>query len=149
MSEQNEELEVTPTDELFSSIVHLNKERLQLDQEKRFFEAGLIKDQLKRIGEQYVNTSLYSLRERQQLEKQGLEQEYQKEIEELTHIWAQRIVQNEEEIAKVLQAAHEGQKDQIVSIENSLRQNMPQQVRFPPKVLNLEYQVAQLAKDQQ
>jgi len=148
MSQHNEEQETNVADEIFSTIVQLNKERLQLEQDQRFFDAGRIKDQLKRLGEEYVKVSLYGLREKQRFEKEGLEQEYEKEIEELVHTWEERLAKNEEDIQNLLQTTQERQREELIRFENDLKQNIPQQGRFSPEILNLEYQVAQLVKDQ-
>jgi hypothetical protein len=148
MSQHNEEQETNVADEIFSTIVQLNRERVQLEQEQKFFDAGRIKDQLKRLGEEYIKVSLFALREKQKFEKEGLEQEYEKEVQELAHTWEERLATNEENIQSFLQQTQERQREELINFENELKQKMPQQGRFTPEILNLEYQVAQLVKDQ-
>ena len=109
MSQHNEEQETNVTDEIFNTIIQLNKERLELEREQKFFDAGRMKEQLQRLGEEYVKVSLYSLKERQRLEKQGLEAEYEKELEEQAHTWDERLSKNDEEIRGFLEATQERQ----------------------------------------
>jgi len=148
MSQHNEEQETNVADEIFGTIIQLNKERVDLEREQKFFDAGRIKDQLKRLGEEYVKVSLYSLKERQRMEKEGLESEYEKELEELARTWDERLAKNEEELRNFLEGTRERQAEEMIRFEAEIKQNMPQQGRFSPEILNLEYQVEKLVKDQ-
>ena len=148
MSQHNEEPESNVADEIFNTIIQLNRERLELEREQKFFDAGRTKEQLKRLGEEYVKVSLYSLKERQRLEKEGLEAEYEKELEEQARVWDERLAKNDAELRGFLEATQERQRDELLRFEGDLRQNLPQQGRFSPEVLNLQYQVEQLVKDQ-
>jgi hypothetical protein len=148
MSEHNEEQEANVSDEIFGTIIQLNKERLDLEREQKFFEAGRIKDQLKRLGEEYVKVYLYSLKEKQRTEKEGLEAEYEKELEELAQVWDEKLGTNEEELRNFLEGTQERHREEIGQFENDLKQNIPQQGRFSPEILNLEYQIEMLVKDQ-
>ncbi len=135
-------------DEIFGTIVQLNKERVELEREQKFFDAGRIKDQLKRLGEEFVKVSLYSLKERQRTEKEGLESEYEKELEELAQTWDERLAKNEEELHNFLEGTRERQAEEVGRFEADVKQSIPQQGRFSPEILNLEYQIEKLVKDQ-
>jgi hypothetical protein len=148
MSQHNEEQETNVVDEIFGTIVQLNKERVVLEREQKFFDAGRIKDQLKRLGEEYVKVSLYSLKERQRMEKEGLESEYEKELNELAQTWDTRLAENEEELRNNLETIRQHQVEEFNRFEEEVKQNMPQQGRFSPEILNLEYQIEKLVKDQ-
>jgi hypothetical protein len=145
---QHEDQENNVRDEIFHSIVQLNKERLAVESQQHFFEAGKIKDQLKRLGQEYVKVALFSLRERQRQEREGLESEYEKELEELAKVWDERLAKNEEDIREFLQETQNRQAEEMIRFENDLKQNIPQQGRMSSEVLNLEFQIEKMVKDQ-
>ena len=60
----------------------------------------------------------------------------------------ERLAKNDAELRGFLEATQERQRDELLRFEGDLRQNLPQQGRFSPEVLNLQYQVEQLVKDQ-
>jgi len=145
---QHQDQENNIADEIFHSIIQLNKERLTLEGEQKFFEAGKIKDQLKLLGQEYVKVSIYSLRERQRQEREGLEMEYEKELENLAQVWDKRLAENDEEIRGALEEIRNRQTEDLNHLQNDLRQNIPQQGRMSSEVLNLEFQIEKLVKDQ-
>lgn len=146
--QERQDHEQSVTNEIFSTIIQLNRERLDYEHEHKFFEAGRIKDQLKKLGEEYTKVSLYTLRERQRQEKEGLEAEYEKELEELSKTWEERLQKNEEEIRNFMEATQERQREELGRFESDLKQNIPQQGRMSSEILNLEYQIEMLVKDQ-
>ena len=146
--QERQEQEHSVTNEIFSTIVQLNRERLEFEREQKFFEAGRIKDQLKKLGSEYAKVSLYTLRERHRQEKEGLEAEYEKELDELSKTWEERLQKNEEEIRNFMEATQERQREELGRFEGDLKQNIPQQGRMSSEILNLEYQIEMLVKDQ-
>ena len=135
-------------DEIFKTIIQLNKERIEFEKMNRFFDAGKVKDQLTLLGQEFIRVTLISLKDSQQTEKQSLEEEYERELKEINSTWDQRLNKNEEEIRQFLDETQERQKDELKKFEEDLVQSIPQQGRFSSEILNMEYQVQMLVRDQ-
>lgn len=134
--------------QIFTRIVQLNRERLELEKEHNFIEAGRLKEHINALGEEYKNAVLFNIKERQRQEKESLEQQYDEELKELTGNWDKRLEENEEEIKQMMTSVQEKQNEEIQKYEEELKQNMPLVGRMPPEVLNLEYQIEKMVKDQ-
>ena len=134
--------------ELFKSIVQLNKDRLECEKNYQFVDAGRIKDHLKKLGEEYVRVSLHAIREKQQGEKDGLEAEYEKELDQLNAKWEAELTQNEEQARLQFEEVQQRQQQEMAEFQERLKKEVPNQVKMSSEVLNLEYQVAALVKDQ-
>lgn len=145
---ENDGREDNVAQQMFNRIVQLNRERLELEKEHNFIEAGRLKDHINALGEEYKNAVLYTIRERQKQEKESLEQQYDEELREISGIWDRKLEENEEEIKQVMITVQERQNEEIQKYEEELKQNMPVVGRMPPEVLNLEYQIEMLVKDQ-
>ena len=147
--EQNEnEQEGSMIQEIHKSIIQLNKERLECEKNYQFVDAGKIKEHLKKLGEEYVRVSLHMLREKQQSEKEGLENEYEKEMDNLNVKWESEMQKNEEETKKQYEEIQERQMVEMEELQENLKKNAPTQVKMSPEVLNMEYQISVLVKDQ-
>jgi len=134
--------------ELFKSIVQLNKDRLECEKNFQFVDAGRIKDHLKKLGEEYVRVSLHAIREKQQGEKDGLEAEYEKELDQLNAKWETELTQNEEQARVQFEEVQQRQQQEMGEFQERLKKEVPNQVKMSSEVLNLEYQVSALVKDQ-
>ena len=134
--------------QIYDRIVEMNRERLELEKEHNFIEAGRIKVHLEALGEEYKNAVLYSIRDRQRQEKESLEYQYDEELRELSGNWDKKLEENEEEIKQVMMSIQEKQNEELQKYEEELKQNMPVVGRMPPEVLNLEYQIEKMVKDQ-
>ena len=150
LSENNQSIldEQQVGDEIFKTIIQLNKDRVEYEKQNRFFDAAKVKDKLTLLGEEFVRMSLYSLREKQKEEKQSLEEEYERELNELNEIWEERLFKNEEEIKSFLTETQNRQKEELLKFENDFSQNIQHQGRFTPEILNMEYQVQMLVRNQ-
>ena len=147
--DQNEnEQEGSMIQEIYKSIIQLNKERLECEKNYQFVDAGKIKEHLKKLGEEYVRVSLHMLREKQQSEKEGLENEYEKEMDNLNVKWESEVQKNEEETKKQYEEIQERQMVEMEELQDNLKKNAPTQVKMSPEVLNTEYQISVLVKDQ-
>jgi ElaB/YqjD/DUF883 family membrane-anchored ribosome-binding protein len=134
--------------EIYKSIVQLNRERLECEKTYQFVEAGKIKDHLTKLGEEYVRVSLHLLREKQQSEKDGLESEYEKEIDNLNGKWEERLQKHEEETQHQYEEIRERQQQEMEQLQEHLQKSAPTQIKMSPEILNLEYQISVLVKDQ-
>ena len=134
--------------ELFKSIVQLNKDRLECEKNFHFVDAGRIKDHLKKLGEEYVRVSLHAIREKQQGEKDGLEAEYEKELDQLNAKWEAELTQNEDQARMQFEEVQQRQQQEMAEFQERLKKEVPNQVKMSSEVLNLEYQVSALVKDQ-
>ncbi len=134
--------------EIYKSIIQLNKERIECEKSYQFVEAGKIKDHLSKLGDEYVRVSLHMLREKQQSEKDGLESEYEKELDGLNNKWEERLQKNDEEANKQYEEVKEKQQKEMMDLQENLQKNAPTQIKMTPEILNLEYQISVLVKDQ-
>lgn len=134
--------------QIYHQIVELNKQRLELERQHNFLNAGKLKVQLERLGEDYKNAVLYSIRNRQNQEREGLEQQYNEELQELSTNWDNKLEENEQEIKQTMISMQEKQNEDLQKYEEELKHNMPMVGRMPPEVLNLEFQIERLARDQ-
>jgi len=134
--------------QIYERIVQFNRERLELERNCNFLEAGRVKEHLNALGEEYKNAVLFAIRERQRGEREGLDAQYDEELRELTGGWDARLEESEEEIRGAMLAVQEKQNEEIGRYEEDLKANMPVVGRMPPEVLNLEYQIARLVADQ-
>lgn len=147
--EQNEnDQEGSMIQEIYKSIIQLNKERLECEKNYQFVEAGRIKDHLTKLGEEYVRVSLSMLREKQQGEKDGLESEFEKELDNLNAKWEEKLQRNEEETQKQYEEMKERQQAEMEALQEALQKSAPNQIKMTPEILNLEYQISVLVKDQ-
>lgn len=144
----NEGKEDNVAQQIYNRIVQLNRERLELEKEHNFIEAGRLKDHLTALGEEYKNAVLFTIRERQRQEKESLEHQYDEELKELSGNWDKRLEDSEEEIKQVMTSIQEKQNEELQKYEEELKQNMPAVGRMPPDVLNLEFQIEKMVKDQ-
>lgn len=135
-------------EQIFETIVNYNRERLEQEHSHNYLAAGRIKQHLKQLGEEYQRAVLMSIRERQRTERDGLEVQYEKEIGDISIEWEKRLEENEEEIKNSMTEIQERHGEELQKYENRLKENMPIVGRMPAEVLNLEYQIAQLVKDQ-
>jgi len=145
---ENEGKEGNIAEQIYNRIVEMNRERLELEKEMNFIEAGRIKEHLQALGEEYKNAVLFTIRERQKQEKESLELQYEEELKELSGNWDKKLEENEEEIKQVMMSIQEKQNEEIQKYEEELKQNMPVVGRMPPEVLNLEFQIEKMVKDQ-
>lgn len=134
--------------EIYKSIVQLNRERLECEKNYQFVEAGKIKDHLTKLGEEYVRVSLHMLREKQQSEKDGLENEYEKEMDALNGRWEERLQKHEEDTQRQYDEIRERQQQEMEQLQEHLQKSAPTQIKMTPEILNLEYQISVLVKDQ-
>ena len=135
-------------EQIFETIVNYNRERLEQERAHNYLAAGRIKQHLVQLGEEYQRAVLMSIRERHRDERESLEVQYEKEINEVSIEWEKRLEENEEQIKEVMTEIQERHGEEIEKYENDLKQNMPIVGRMSTEVLNYEYQIEQLAKDQ-
>lgn len=134
--------------DIYKSIVELNRQRLECEKNYQFVEAGRIKDHLTKLGEEYVRVSLHMLREKQQSEKEGLENEYEKEINSLNGRWEEELQKLEESSHRQYDEIRDRQQQEMEQLQEHLQKSAPTQIKMTPEILNLEYQISVLVKDQ-
>jgi len=108
----------------------------------------MIKSEIHSLGERYYKTKLMALKQNHQMQKDGLENEFQKELNECNEFWEKKI-ENYNESSQVLQdELHQKHEEKLRQYEESLDESMPQIPKMSPEVLNLEYQIQQLVRGQ-
>ena len=142
------EIEGSIIQDVYKSMIQFNKERLECEKNFQFVEAGKIKDHLKKLGEEYVRVSLNMLRERQDVEKEGLEGEYEKEVDGLNAKWEEELKNNEEDTDRQYAEIQQRQQEEMEGEQERLRKNAAKEIKMSPEILNMEHQINLLVKDQ-
>ena len=142
------EIEGSIIQDIYKSMVQFNKERIECEKNFQFVEAGKIKDHLKKLGEEYVRVSLNMLRERQEVEKEGLEGEYEKEVDGLNAKWEEELNNNEQDTERQYQEIQQRQQEEMEAEQEKLRKNAAKEIKMSPEILNMEHQINLLVKDQ-
>lgn len=108
----------------------------------------MIKTEIHSLGERFYKTKLMALKQNHQMQKDALENEFQKELNECNEFWEKKI-ENYNESSQVLQdELHQKHEEKLRQYEESLEESMPQVPKMSPEVLNLEYQIQQLVRGQ-
>lgn len=146
--EEEGEQEPTRLDELMNYILNLNQERLRCEQQNDFISAGRIKQQLEDAGEEYRQTALKLIIERQEKEKSSLNKQYEIEIEEKTNEWDNQLQENEIKIQEMMEKVLQNQEEERNKYENDLRQGINVEIKSTPEILNTEFQIKKMVKKQ-
>ena len=147
--EQNEiEQEGSMVDEVLKTIIQMNKQRLEYERSGQFVNAGKIKDQLKKLGEEYVRLSLQEVRDKQEEEREGLEEEYEKQIDGLNQKWEAEFKKNDDEAGQQYQDIQQKQQTDMMETQERLKKDDQIKIKMTPEILNMEYQIAFLVKEQ-
>ncbi len=144
----HEEEALSPADKIMELIINLNRERIQFESGNDFISAGQVKEQLRELGEEFKQVSLLTIRDRQKMERESLEQQYEEELEQKAIEWDHKLQENENYIQEVMEKVIQTQEEEIQVYENDLRQNMPPNKKASKDVLNTEYQIRKLVKKQ-
>jgi hypothetical protein len=134
--------------QIMNTIIQLNHERVEQEKNHNFIEAARIKEQLDQLGMEYQEAYIFNLRQRQQSELEGLENQYESEMSELAELWDKRLEENEEEIRGTMMAVQEQQSEEVEKYREELSQNMPMNGKMSPSVLNLEFQIEKMVRKQ-
>lgn len=135
-------------EEIYETIIKLNQERLSLEQEGKFVEAGRVKAKLKLLGDEFVKVSLNEMRERQLQEKQEFEARYEKELEEIQGSYDVGIQEKEKYIQEKLSELQEIHGANLRELQAQLKAAPGLEVRTTPDIINMEYQIKRLVNDQ-
>ena len=111
-------------------------------------EAARVKERLHNLGVEFEKQKLKELKNKHQSEKDQLENEFQKELNSCTDFWGDKIAQYNEQsqsLENELRAKHE---EKLEAYQTKLDEEMPKVGKMSPEVLNLEYQIEKLVKDQ-
>lgn len=126
----------------------MNQQRVELENEGNYLEAAKVKDKLHKLGEEFERRKLIELRQKHHQEKDQLEMDFQKELDSCNQFWNNKIDQyksQSQQLEEQLMAKH---TDKLMAYEEDLRQNMPKVGKMTPEVLNLEYQISCLVREQ-
>ena len=128
-------------------IIQYNSQRLMLEQEEKYVEAGAIKAEIERLGEQYKTFTIQMLRQQQQQEKDQIEFQYQKELEQKQQFWQNKMEENGKEMESMLQAMQMKQQEEIEKKQNEFVANLQYQGKPTPEMLKCEISMKTLAKN--
>jgi len=108
----------------------------------------MVKERINSLGERFYRRKLMDLKVKHQSEKDQLENEFQKELNDCNSFWEKKIEDYNSSSQQLQDELHEKHQSRLQSYEGTLDENMPQVSKMSPEVLNLEYQIARLVKDQ-
>lgn len=146
--EQQEEQEGSMIQEIFKNIVQLNKERMECERNFQFVEAGRIKDNLKKLGEEYIRVNMVMMREKQRNEKESLEAEYEKDADASNAKWDAEIAKSEEDAENQYNEITQRQQQELSDVQEKLKKVEEREIKMSPEILNLQHQIMALVKDQ-
>ena len=133
---------------LILTSAQLNQQRIELEQEGRFLEAASVKDRLTELGQDFERRKLMELRQKHHEEKDQLELDFQKELDSCNQFWNNKIDQYRAQSQQLEEQLIGKHSNLLVEYEEELKENMPTVGRLTPKILNLEFQINCLVKDQ-
>lgn len=134
--------------EIFEAIAQLNEERISHESQGDFMEAARVKDRLKKLGEEFEKRKLADLKSKHQNEKDALENEFQKELNSCTDFWGDKISQYNEQSQSLENELRSKHEEKLEGYQTKLEEEMPKVGKMSPEILNLEYQIERLVKDQ-
>lgn len=88
------------------------------------------------------------VRQKHQNEKDALENEFQKELNSCNDFWNNKIEQYNTQSASLEEELQEKHKEKYQVYEKKLEEEMPKVGKMSPEVLNMEFQIEKLVKDQ-
>lgn len=135
-------------EEIYETIIKLNQERLNLEQDSRFIEAGKVKAKLKLLGDEFIKVSLSELRERQLQEKHEFEERYEKELQEVQITFDENIQEKERQIQEKLTELQEMHGTTLRDLHSQLKSLSGNENRTTPEIINIEYQIKKLVSNQ-
>ena len=139
----------SPLTKLLEKLKKLNKKRKMLEKKKKYIEAGKITNKIKSLGKIYKTEFLQNLKKHQKLEKQNLEKDFKSEFSRLLTLWQQKLTENEKEIKEIVDEIHEKQKRELEQYERELRESLQIEKKKTSEILNLEFKIEKLAKNQE
>lgn len=145
---ENDNQDQSLREEIYETIIKLNQERLNLEQESRFIEAGKVKAKLRLLGDEFIKVSLSELRERQFQEKQEFEGRYEKELQEIQNTFDDGIQEKERHIQEKLSELQEMHAVNLRDLQTQLKASPSQESRTTPDIINMEYQIKRLVTTQ-
>ena len=134
--------------EIFEAIAQLNEERMAHEAQGDFMQAARVKDRLQKLGEEFEKRKLNDLKNKHQNEKDALENEFQKELNSCTDFWGDKITQYNEQSQSLENELRSKHEENLESYQAKLEEQMPKVGKMSPEILNLEYQIQRLVKDQ-
>merc|ERR1712159_358646 len=132
----------------FLTIAALNKNRVECEQTGNFMEAARLKEKINKLGEDFYRRKMSESRQKHQGQKDLLEGEFQKELTQCEEFWNNKIETYNEQSTNLEEELREKHERQLGDFEVELDQKIQKVGKLSPEVLNLEYQIARLVKDQ-
>jgi len=111
-------------------------------------KASKIKEKLQKLGEEFERRKLIELRQNHQIEKENLEADFQRELSNCNDFWNKKIEQYKTQSQTLEEQLIARHSEKIVKHEEELRDRVPGHGKFSPEVLNIEYQIRCLVKEQ-
>jgi len=88
------------------------------------------------------------IKQNHQEQKDQLENEFQKELNECNEFWEKKIEDYNESSNNLQSELAEKHQARLEKYEETLNESMPDEGRMTPEVLNLEFQIRMLVRDQ-
>lgn len=111
-------------------------------------EAAQVKDNLEKLGQDFEKRKVIELNQKHESEKSQIEEKFKEEMMKFESFWEEKINDFSEQAKQMLEQAREKQQEELGKEQTKLTENMPKLDRMPPEVLNVEFQISKLAKEQ-
>lgn len=132
----------------FDTISELNNQRIGCEDNGDFMEASRIKEKIHRLGEEFYRRKLIELKNKHQNEKDQLENEFQRELNQCNDFWNNKIESYNEQSGSLEMELRQKHEQKLEGYQELLDEKVRQVGKPSPEVLNLEYQIKRLVKDQ-
>lgn len=107
-----------------------------------------MKERLEKLGQDFERRKLLDLQAKHIQEKEKIEADYKEEMTKFESFWEEKIKGFQDQAQQMLEQARERQQEALGAEQTKLKENTPKLDRYPPEVLNVEFQINKLAKEQ-
>ena len=143
--------------DLSAQIEDLNHQRFQLEADRNFTrkrewskssEAAVVRRKLEALNLEIERKQVNELKQQHKLETDKLQEDFDRDLLQYKEFWAARIEKFEsncKQVKEELFARHDEEREEY---EKNIKMNLFGHPRMTPEVLNTEYQISKLVKEQ-
>lgn len=146
---EKKKVEGMDEDELIKTIDQVEEVRLDAVKEGRFLDADNAKKMLKLMRETLEKTKKKEIKTKHLVQRQKLDEDFQKEVDQFTEHWNQKIMTYQEE-CQSLEAEHiQANRKNLEDYREELEQTIPLKPKDSTKLLDLKAKIEQLVRVQE
>ena len=149
LSLDKKKIELLEEEELFHTIEQVEEIRIDAVKEGRFLDADNAKKMLKMLREAHEKSKKKEIKSMHLVQRQKLEEDFQKEVDLFTEHWNEKIITYQSECQE-LEAEHlQANKVNLESYRDELEATLPLKPKDSSKLLALRSKIEQLVKIQE